>query len=372
MSAFRSFVAKEVRHILRDRQTLVILLLMPVVQVLLFGFAIRTDVQNVRLAVVDPSGDARSAALVRDLAATPSLQPVVYRSTSAGVEALLRAGRVDAAVVLPDDFARRFQRGDAQVLLLTDATNANYARAVEAYLSTVIERWAAGEGMRGAPAEAGQGVVVRAATRMRFNPTLASANLFVPGLLAFVLMIVSALMTAISLAKEKETGTLEVLLVSPLRPLQIVVGKVAPYLVLAFVNAVTTIGIAYAVFGVPVRGSLLLLLAASLVYVLVALALGVVISSRAPDQRTAILSTLLGLLLPTIALSGFIFPIASMPGWLHPVTQVFPATWFIVIARGIMLKGVGLDVLWKEALVLAGMAVVLLVLGARAFRDRLD
>lgn len=365
MSAFRSFVVKEIRHILRDRQTLAVLLLLPIVQVLLFGFAIRTDVENVRLAIIDPSHDARSEALVHQLAATPALLPVVYRTSSVDVEALLRDGTVDAAVLLPEKFARRFARGEAQVMILTDATNANYARTVEAYVTNVIQQYAAANG-------AGGGLVVRPAVQMRFNPTLESANLFVPGLLAFVLMLVSALMTAISLAREKETGTMEVLLVSPLRPAQIVVGKVVPYLGLAFVNAITVIALARLVFTVPLRGSLALLLAESFLYVLVSLALGVLISSRAPDQRAAMMAALLGLMLPTIALSGFIFPISSMPGWLQPITNIVPATWFIVIARGIMLKGVGLDLLWKETLVLVVMAVVLLAASARSFRDRLE
>jgi ABC-2 type transport system permease protein len=363
MSAFRSFVVKETRHILRDRQTLAVLLLMPVAMVLLFGFAIRTDVESVRAVVVDPSRDARSAELTRVLAATPALRLEGVHPSVEAVEPLLRSGAANVALVLPTDFARRFQRGMAEVLIVSDGTNANYAATAESYVRTVVQAWAASAG-GGAP-------VVRVATRMRFNPTLASENLFVPGLLAFVLTLVSALMTAISLAKEKETGTLEVLLVSPLRPLQIVVGKVAPYLVLAFVNALTTLAVAWLVFGVPVRGSLGLLLAVAFVFVLVSLALGVVISSRTPDQRTAMMGALLGLLLPTLALSGFIFPIASMPGWLQPVTNVVPATWFIVVARGVMLKGVGLAVLWKEVLVLCVMAVVLLAAGARSFNDRI-
>ena len=363
MSAFRSFVVKETRHILRDRQTLAVLLLMPVAMVLLFGFAIRTDVQDVRTIVVDPSRDARSAELTRALASTPALRLVGVYPSVASVEPLLRSGEAAVALVLPTDFARRFGRGTAEVLVVSDGTSANYAASAEGYVRTVVQQWAAEAG-GGAP-------VVRTATRMRFNPTLASENLFVPGLLAFVLTLVSALMTAISLAKEKETGTLEVLLVSPLRPFQIVVGKVVPYLVLAFVNAVSALGVAWLVFGVPVRGSLGLLLAAALVYVLVSLAIGVVISSRTPDQRTAMMGALLGLLLPTLALSGFIFPIASMPGWLQPVTNLIPATWFILIARGVMLKGVGLAVLWKEVLVLCVFAVVLLAAGARSFNDRI-
>ena len=364
MSAFRSFVVKETRHILRDRQTLAVLLLMPLAMVLLFGFAIRTDVEDVRAVVVDPSRDARSTDLVRAVGSTPALRLVGVYSSVEAVEPLLRSGEAAVALVLPTDFARRFGRGTAEVLVVSDGTSANYAASAEGYVRAVVQQWAVGAG-GGVP-------VVRTATRMRFNPTLASENLFVPGLLAFVLTLVSALMTAISLAKEKETGTLEVLLVSPLRPFQIVVGKVVPYLVLAFVNAVTTLTVAWLFFGVPVRGSLTLLLAAALVYVLVSLALGVVISSRTPDQRTAMMGALLGLLLPTLALSGFIFPIASMPGWLQPVTNVVPATWFIIIARGVMLKGVGLAVLWKEVLVLCVFAVVLLGIGARSFNDRIE
>ena len=364
MSPFRAFVLKETRHILRDRQTLVVLLLLPVAMVLLFGYAIRTDVQDVRVLVVDASRDARSQDLARALASTDALELVGVASGAGQVEPALRSGEAAVAVVLPPDFARRLSRGTAEVLVVSDAANANYASTAESYVRTVVQQWAAPAG--------GSVRSVRVAVRMRFNPTLKSENLFVPGLLAFVILIVSALMTAISLSREKETGTMEVLLVSPLRPIQIVLGKVAPYLVLGFVNALTALGLAVVVFGVPVRGSLLLLLTATLVYVLVSLALGVLIASRSADQRTAMMGTLLGLMMPTIMLSGFIFPIASAPGWLQPVTNVVPATWYILIARGVMLKGGGLALLWKEGLVLCAMAAVLLAVGARAFNDRIE
>ena len=364
MSPFRAFVLKETRHILRDRQTLVVLLMLPVLMVLLFGYALRTDVEDVRVLVVDGARDARSAELVRAVGATDALDLVGVAGRTAEIEPALRTGEAAVALVVPPGFAREFARGTAEVLVVSDGANANYAASAESYVRTVVQRWAAENG--------GGGPVVRVSTRMRFNPTLASENLFVPGLLAFVVLIVSALMTAISLAREKETGTMEVLLVSPLRPVQIVLGKVAPYLVLAFVNALTALGLGVAAFGVPVRGSVLLLLGATFAYVLVSLALGVLISSRSPDQRTAMMGALLGLMLPTMMLSGFIFPIASAPEWLQPVTNVVPATWFILIARGVMLKGAGLVVLWKEVLVLCAMAVVLLVAGAASFRDRLE
>lgn len=364
MSPFRSFVIKETRHILRDVRTLTVLLMLPVVMVLLFGFAIRTDVEDIRLVVVDPSSDVRSAELIRDFQATTAFDLVSILTSNHDAEALLRAGDTDAVVILPSDFAREFSRGTARVMVLTDGINANFAQSVSQQAEAVIQRWQAGR--------TGRVPLIQTASRMRFNPTLASENLFVPGLLAFVLTLVSALMTAISIAREKETGTLELLLVSPLRPLQIVVGKVTPYLLLAFTNAVTTLIVAWLAFRVPIEGSLVFLLAASLLYVLVALAIGVLISTKSSDQRAAMMATLLALLLPTLALSGFVFPISSMPAFLQPITNIVPATWFIRIVRGIMLKGLTVDLLWKELLILSAMAVFLITVSTRAFSDRLD
>ena len=217
----------------------------------------------------------------------------------------------------------------------------------------------------------GQAVRIVPQLRMRFNPTLESVNLFVPGLIALVLTLVSALMTAISLSREKERGTLEVLLVSPLRPRQIIVGKVLPYLLLAFVNVVTALLAAWIVFRVPFRGSVVLLLAACVLYSMVGLALGVLIASVTTSQRAAMIAAMAGTMLPTTLLSGMIFPITSLPGWLWPVTVVIPARWFIVISRGIMLKGVGLGYLWQPLLVLAVMLVVLMALAVRNFKPRL-
>lgn len=208
------------------------------------------------------------------------------------------------------------------------------------------------------------------ATHFAFNPTLESQLLFVPGLLAFILTIVSALMTAITVAREKETGTLELLLVSPLEARHVIPGKVLPYLGLAFLNALTTLALAYWLFGVPVRGSLALLLAECVLYVAVCLALGVLISTRTPTQRTAMLGVILGTMLPTAVLSGMIFPIESMPGWLQPVTLLVPARWFIEVVRGVMLKGATLETLWLQTAVLAVMTGALLAAAVRSFRTQ--
>lgn len=207
---------------------------------------------------------------------------------------------------------------------------------------------------------------------MRFNPELKSVFLFVPGLIALILMLVCALMTSITMAREKEVGTMEVLLVSPLKPQLIVVGKVVPYMALSFVNVVTILLLARAVFGVPFRGSLTLLLAECLLFIVCALSLGVLISTRSNTQQTAMMIALAGLLLPTVILSGFIFPIASMPEVLQFVSHIVPAKWFLRIVRGIMIKGVGIEYFWQETLILVGMTLVFIAASVRNFKIRLE
>jgi ABC-2 type transport system permease protein len=208
--------------------------------------------------------------------------------------------------------------------------------------------------------------------RTRFNPTRESSNLFVPGLMAFVLTIISSLMTAISLTREKETGTLEALLVSPLQPWSIIVGKVLPYLVIGFISAVAVIVEALLIFQVPLRGSVGLLLVEALLFILVSLALGILVSARTSSQRVAMMGAALATMLPNLLLSGFIFPVESMPLLLRVLSNVVPGRWFVEIARGIMLKGIGLDYLWPQTLILAGMSAVLLAAAARSFNPRLE
>jgi ABC-2 type transport system permease protein len=367
-SPLTAFVRKELHHILRDRQTLAILLLMPLVQVLLFGYALRTDIRDLRVAVVDPTPDAVTLRLRSRVAATSRFRLVNVSPSSKVLEGLFERRLADVAIVLPTSFAETVARGDsAQLLLITDASDPNSGTTMQAYVRSVLADFETELG------GLGTGVVrIAVASRMRFNPTLESANLFVPGLIALVLTLVSALMTAISLSREKELGTLEVLLVSPLRPWQIIVGKVIPYLVLGFAITCLVLAAARVVFDVPMRGSVTLLLLESVLFTIVSLSLGVLVAARTSSQRTAMLGALVGTMMPTALLSGMIFPVTSMPGWLQPVTRIVPARWFIVIARGIMLKGIGVDYLWRETAVLAGMALLLLVAATRSFHARLD
>jgi ABC-2 type transport system permease protein len=365
-SALAAFVTKELRHILRDRQTLTILLLLPLAMVVLFGFALRNDVNDIRIAFVDPAPDYATLALRARFVGNGRFDPVATAATTSAIEPLFRRGRADVAVVFESGFAGKLAAGlPARILIVSDASDPNTGSRMQAYAGAVVASYQAELGT------ASGGVHIVTQTRMRFNPTLESVNLFVPGLIALVLTLVTALMTAISLSREKERGTLEILLVSPLRPWQIIVGKVLPYLALAFANVITALLAAWLVFDVPFRGSITLLLVASTLYAMVGLALGVFVAARTSSQRAAMLGALVGTMLPSTLLSGMIFPIASLPGWLQPITYVIPARWFIVIVRGIMLKGVGLNYLWMPIAVLVVMLAVLMLVAIRSFKPRL-
>ncbi|HEX6815596.1 MAG TPA: ABC transporter permease [Gemmatimonadaceae bacterium] len=361
-----AFMVKEVQHILRDRQTLTILILMPLLQVVLFGYALRTDIQDIRVAVVDPTPDYATLALRNRLGATDRFRLVQVLPDASRLETLFRRNQADVGVKVAPRFGARLARGEpADIQIVADASDPNGGTTMAAYVNAVIDEFA---GQMGA---SGGAVHIALDTRMRFNPTLASVNLFVPGLIALVITLVSALMTAISLSREKERGTLESLLVSPLRPWQIIVGKVLPYLALGLTIVLLVLAAAWGVFRVPFRGSLALLLGEALLYTLVSLALGVLIAARTSSQRSAMLGALVGTMMPNALLSGMIFPIASMPAWLRPVTYIVPARWFITIARGVMLEGVGVANLWVETAVLVLMTLVLLVAAVRSFDARL-
>jgi ABC-2 type transport system permease protein len=367
VSALRGLLRKEAFHILRDRRTLVVLIALPVVQVVLFGFAIRTDVNDVRLAVVDPAPDYATIALRNRFASTGVFRTVAVVPRTIDLDSLFQTGEAQQALVFAPGFASDLARGDpAQVLIVTDATEPNTGSLLQAYAQAVVD---------GYQRELGAGarrITIVPTVRLRFNPTRESSNLFVPGLMAFVLTIVSSMMTAISLTREKETGTMEALLVSPLQPWEIIVGKVAPYLLIGFLSTIAIIVEAQLVFRVPLRGSLLLLLAESALFILVSLSLGILVSARTSSQRVAMMGALLGTMLPNVLLSGFIFPVESMPVALRVFSNIVPGRWFVVIARGIMLKGVGFDYLWRETLILAAMAAVLLAASIRSFKERLE
>jgi drug efflux transport system permease protein len=367
VNALLGLLSKEVTHILRDRRTLIVVILMPVVQVVLFGYAIRTDVKDIRLAVVDPAPDHVTLEIRHRLEASDAFRTVTVLRSAATLDHLFQRGDAHEAIVFEPGFADRLARGlPARVQIIADATEPNTGSLRENYALAVLRTYERELG--GRP----EGVRIVPQLRMRFDPTAESSHLFVPGLMALVLTIISAMMTAISLTREKETGTMEALLVSPLRPWQIIVGKVLPYLAIGFLSVILVIVEARLVFQVPLRGSLALLLFEGLLYILVSLALGMLISSRTSSQRVAMMAAMIGTMLPTMLLSGFIFPIESMPAALQLISHIIPARWFVSIARSIMLKGIGLEYLWLPTLVLCVQALVLLALSTKSFHTRLE
>lgn len=368
MNRFWAFVKKEFWHILRDRRTLLVLLGMPVAQVLIFGYAVTNEFRNANIAVLDQAHDDLSTELTYKLTASGHLRQATTVKDEKDIHAAFKAGTIKLAVVIPPRFATTLQReGHSTVQLLADGSEPNYASTLVAYANQMIadfqrERLAAG------------GVLpsVNVSTRMLYNPELRSAYLFVPGVMALVLMLISAMMTSLTIAREKELGTMELLLVSPLHPLLIVVGKVTPYVLLAFLDGVLILTVGVFIFGVPIQGNLLLLLAMSVLYVLAALSLGILISTRAKTQQAAMMGSLVSLMLPTVLLSDFIFPLASMPLLLQIIGNIIPARWFIAILRDVMLKGVGWGYVWQEAAILGGMSLVFLVAAMKNFKVRLE
>jgi ABC-2 type transport system permease protein len=366
MKAFLGFVRKEFLHIFRDRRTLLILFGMPLIQLVLFGYAVRNELNKADIAILDHSRDEVTRQITEKLLSSGYFQLAAVLQSEAEIEEVFQKGVARSVVVFESGFGRRLMHeGMADVSIVTDASDPNMAQILEGYIANIIRE------SQGPPDQ-----MVRTGfvpeMRMLFNPELRSANLFVPGLVAFIFMLVSAFLTSITIAREKELGTMEVLLVSPLNPLQIILGKVLPYLVLSVINVFSVLAVALVVFQVPFRGSLVLFSLLSLLFIMTALALGVRISSAVKDQQTAMMLSLAGLLLPTILLSGFIFPISNMPAILQYLSHVVPAKWYLIIIRGIMLKGAGLEVLWMESLILFGMMAVLLVASIKSFKIRLE
>ncbi len=370
MSRFSAFVLKEIRHILRDWRTLLILFGMPVAQVLIFGFALQNEIKDARLAVLDPSNDAASIGLTEKLAASGYFIVERKLASAEEVEPAFRSGKIKLALVFPDNFSEKLaHEGTAPIQLLADATDMNAATALLNYAQAIVADFNQNliKGGENSPLPR-----IAVETRMVFNSELKGVFLFIPGTMALILLLISAMMTSLTIAREKELGTMEVLLVSPLQPAQIVVGKAVPYLVLAMLDAAIVVVLGVFVFGMPVRGPVWLLAAECGLFVLTALSLGLFISTKVDRQFTAFFVSALGLMMPTVLLSGFIFPVESMPEPLQWVSRAMPARYFIEILRGVMVRGAGLEAVLPQTLTLAGMALFFLALSVRSFQSRLN
>ena len=368
MKRFIGFVKKEFYHIVRDKRSLFILFGMPVAQILLFGFAITNEINNVDIAILDHSKDANTIEIINTISASKyfSIQQVIQKESE--IEAVFQKGHVKAVLNFENDFGKNLIKNHkATIQIITDATEPNTANTITNYVNAIILQY---------QKELNQNTAITyqiiPETRMVYNPELKSVYMFVPGVMTIILMLVSAMMTSISITREKELGTMEVLLVSPLKPFQVIVGKVFPYIFLSIINAIVIVALSIFVFKMPVEGSLFLLALESILFIISALALGILISIISATQQTAMMISLMGLMLPTILLSGFIFPISSMPLPLQIISNIIPAKWFIIIIKGIMLKGVGVQYIWKETLILLGMTVFFIALSVKKYKIRLE
>ncbi len=368
MKNLLGFIKKEFLHILRDSRTLVILFGLPVAQILIFGFVIRNEIQNVKIAVLDHSKDEVTLELTNKIVSSGFFDLYKNISTNQEIEDIFKQGKVKEVIIFEDNFASKLEReGTAAVQIIADASDPNSASLVVNYTQGILFDYIKKINKDFIPP-----LKIVPEVRMMFNPNLKSAFMFVPGTMALILMLVSAMMTSISIAREKETGTMEVLLVSPLRPIQIIVGKVMPYVILSCINAVVIIALGYFVFGLPIKGNLILLFAETILFISLALSLGILISTVSNSQQVAMFISMLGLMLPTLLLSGFIFPVENMPKILQWITAIVPPKYFIEILRSIMLKGTTFLNIWKQTVVLIGMTGIFIMISSFKFKIRLE
>jgi len=368
MNRFLAFLQKEFHHIFRDPRTLVILFGIPIAQLLLFGFVLTNEVRNVKIAVVDHSKDYLSIRMTQRLLSSGFFQLAATPSSENEYEGLFRSGKVKEIIVFEPDFGRRIMKeGKAGIQLIADASEPNAAQLIVNYTTAIANGFVKDEFSQNQKLP---GVEIK--VRMLFNEDMRDAYNFIPGLIAVILMLISAMMTAITITREKETGTMEILLASPLKPIQIILGKVVPYMILSIVNALVVLLLGYFVFEVPVVGSLALLLGEILLFIFLALSLGILISTFVDNQVTALAMSGFVLMLPSILLSGFIFPVKNMPVPLQILSNLIPPRWFIEINRTVMLKGGGLEAIWPNTLILLGMSVLFIFISIRKFKIRLQ
>ncbi len=368
MRLFLGFVKKEFYHILRDRRSLFILFGMPIIQILLFGFAITNEINHVNIAIFDHSKDVTTHEIINKISASSYFTINQLINNEKDIESVFKKGKIKAVLIFERDFNKKLITNKSPtVQIIADATDPNTANTISNYINAIIQTYVK-EINKDVPVV----YQINAQSHMVYNPELKSVFMFVPGVMTVILMLVSAMMTSISITREKELGTMEILLVSPLKPIQVIAGKVIPYVFLSVINAMVIIVLSIFIFKMPVQGSLILLGFESVLFIITALALGILISTISATQQTAMMISLMGLMLPVIILSGFIFPVGSMPLPLQIISNIIPAKWFIIILKAIMLKGVGIMYIWKETLILLAMTLFFIILSTKKYKIRLE
>ncbi len=355
MKELRMILKKEFIHIIRDKITLALVLAMPIALVLLFGFTISTDIRNAKISVLDQSMDTQSKLLVEQITASGYFQVVSYPSNEVEIDHDFKNKNIKLAIIIPPKFEESLSKERTATLqVINDVSDLNIASILNNYVRAVVQNFT--EDYNG-NVHAGFEIT----TKMLYNPESNSVYMFVPGIITLIMVLVTALMSSITLAREKETGTMRMLLITPVKKIYIIVGKVIPYMLISFIGTLAILAISVTVFKMPINGSLLMLLFLCIIFMLTAASFGLLISSISQTQVDAMMITMMGLFLPTVLLSGFLFPLNSMPMVFQVLANVFPAKWFILAIKDVMIKGSGFLDIWFYLMILFVMAVVFII-----------
>ncbi|MGZ3884277.1 MAG: ABC transporter permease [Bacteroidia bacterium] len=363
-----NFIRKEFYHVLRDRKTLLMLFGVPVAQIVLFGFALTNETKNSKIVIVDYAHDQASQQLIDKIQSSHYFRVEKTLMDQKDIEAAFKSGRTKLALVIPLNFEQDLSHlNKAAVQVIADASDPNTATTLTNYVTAIIADFQAGWlKIAAVPYR------IVPEVRMLYNPNLKGAPNFVPGVMAMVLLLVCVMMTSVSVVREKEMGTMEVLLVSPFRPILVIVAKMIPYLFVSLLNLVIILLLSVYLLDMPVRGSILLLVLESTMFIITGLTLGLLVSTITSTQESAMSTSMLMMMLPTMMLSGYIYPIENMPLPLQWLSNIVPARWYYIIIKSIMLKGLGVSYIWKETLILGSMTVFFMIISLRNFKIRLE
>ena len=368
MKQLIAFIRKEFYHVFRDRRTLLILFGIPIAQIILFGQALSSEVKNIGIAVLDEANNTYSQEITHRLQASPyfKLKEPLLRYDQ--VEDQFKRGTIKAALIFPPDFGKDLYTSSGTSLqLITDGSDPNTAKTVQNYLSAMVASY---QQELNPAVQLPYQITVE--NRMLYNEEQNGSMNFVPGVIALVFMIVSTALTSVAVVREKELGTMEILLVSPFKPIMILIAKAVPYLILSLINFTVILLLSVYMLDVPIRGNLLLLYAESTLFIIICLSLGLLISTVTASQQTAMLIAMMGMMLPTAFFTGFMFPIENMPLIFQGISKVFPSSYYYSIVKKVMLKGLDFTYVWKETLILIAMAVIFLSLAMKKFKVRLE
>jgi ABC-2 type transport system permease protein len=367
MKQLITFIKKEFHHILRDTRSMLVLLGLPIVQLLIFGFAITNEVRNTNIAILDNSKDEATQNIIGRLESSQYFDIERTLEYNNQIEDAFKSGKIKLAIIFQQNFQQELSHSNkAQIQIIADATDPNQATTLINYASSIIMDY-----QNELNKTNKLPYTINTEMRMLYNPELKGAYSSVPGVMGMILLLISAMMTSISIVREKELGTMEILLVSPMKPWLVVISKVVPYFIISIINVITILLLSVFALGMPINGSLILLFSATIIYIFCALSLGILISTVTQTQQAAMLVSLLGLMLPVVMLSGYAFPIANMPWVLQIISNIVPAKWYIIIVKSVMIKGLGLEQIWKELLIILGMTGAFLFISIKRFKIRL-